>query len=420
MGLGLDTAARLDRDQSGTDWLERARDRTDNLHEMLNSIPLAGDPLAAAIAPYYDDDWLAHPDDDDFWQALKVGGRYHELDIACFHSGGWYDIFLAGTLRNYVGMRTQAKTERSRNRQWLLVNPRDHFTFGSHWPMGNYDPGIRSQHGTIDFDGMQLAFFDHVLRDQDNGWDAGDRVRIFVMGPDEWRTEPDWPLARAFETTWYLHSAGNANTAAGDGILSADPPEDEPTDRFRFDPLNPVPTVGGPLCGHASALKWGRHDQCEVEARSDVLCYTSAVLTEPIEVTGQTTVTLFAASSAPDTDFTAKLVDVLPDGTANNIIDGIIRARYRHGFDRQVLLTEGEIAELSIDLTSTSAVFAAGHRIRIEISSSNFPRFDRNPNHGGDIATARLEDYRPADQTIYHDRERPSRITLQVVPAAGL
>ena len=281
--------------------------------------------------------------------------------------------------------------------------------------MGNYDPGTRSMHGTIDFDGMQLRFFDHVLRDQDNDWDGGDRVQIFVMGSDTWRTEPDWPLARAVETTWYLHSSGSANSASGDGTISTDPPGNDPTDSFRYDPLNPVPTVGGPLCGHASALKWGRHDQREVEARPDVLCYSSAELTEAVEITGPITVTLFASSSAPDTDFTAKLVDVLPDGTANDIIDGIIRARYRQGFDRQMLLTEGEIAELTIDLTATSAVFAAGHRIRIEISSSNFPRFDRNPNHGGIIATAVLNDYEPADQVIHHDRTHPSCIILPIV-----
>lgn len=416
MGLAQDTAFRLDRDQPGRDLVEQARDRSDNLHALLNRIPLAGDPLADEIAPYYDNDWLAHPDDDSFWQALKVGGRYGELDLACFHSGGWYDIFLGGTLRNYTGMRTGAKTERARNRQWLLINPRDHYTFSSHLPMGNYDPGIRSHHGTIDFDGMQLRFFDHVLRDADNGWDEGDHVRIFVMGPDTWRTEPDWPIARAQETTWYLHSTGQANTRDGNGILSTVPPADEPSDTYRYDPLNPVPTTGGPLCGHPFALKWGRHDQRAVESRSDVLCFTSAELETAIEISGQITVTLFASSSAPDTDFTAKLVDVLPDGTANNIIDGIIRARYRHGPDRQVLLDDGEIAELMIDLTSTSAVFDAGHRIRLEISSSNFPRFDRNPNHGGEIASATESDYRPADQTIYHDTTRPSRITLPIIP----
>ena len=416
MGLGQDTAARLDKASGTTDLTEAARDRTDRLAEFLDRVPLMGDPLAAKIAPYYDTDWLAHPDDDAFWQSTKVGDRYGELDIACFHSGGWYDIFAGGTIRNYVGMRTGAKTAWARDNQWLLMNPRDHYTFSTALPMGNYDPGIRSTHGTVDFDGLQLAFFDHVLRGIDNQFGSGGRVRLFVMGSDSWRSEPDWPLPNCAPQTWYLHSAGHANTAAGDGTLMPDAVAgNQPADTYIYDPLDPVPTTGGPLCGHPVALNWGRKDQRDVEQRPDVLCYTTGPLAQPLVVIGAISVTLFAASSATDTDFTAKLVDVLPDGSANNIIDGIIRARYRDGADRPVLLTPGEVTEFVIDLTNTSVVFAEGHRVRLEISSSNFPRFDRNPNHGGEIATATEAEYQPATQTIHHSASSPSRLIMSVV-----
>ncbi len=281
--------------------------------------------------------------------------------------------------------------------------------------MGNYDPGVRSANGTIDLDGSQLRFFDHVLRDMDNGFGDVPPVTIFVMGEDKWRTEQEWPLARTVYTDFYLHSDGSANTREGDGFLSTTPPASEPVDTYAYDPLNPVPTVGGPLCGHQSKLNWGRKDQRDLEMRPDVLCFTSHEMGEPIEVTGPISVTLFASSSALDTDFTAKLVDVHPDGTANNIIDGIIRARYRNSMSNPEPLTPGEVTEFTIDLTATSNVFMTGHRIRLEIASSNFPRFDRNPNTGGVVAEATAADCEVANQTIYHTAQYPSRITLPVI-----
>jgi len=416
-GLMQDTAARLDKQAGGAHWLNAAMDRNDTLPIAFDRLPLMGDELMATIAPYYDQDWLAHPDDDLFWQSIRVEGRNHELDLACFHSGGWHDIFLGGTLRSYIGMRNHAKTATARENQWLFINPRDHYTFSSHLPMGNYDPGTRSQHGTIDFDGLQLRFFNRILRDSD---DALSRVKIFIMGEDAWRDETEWPLARAIPTDLFLQSRGNANTRNGDGRLTWDAPAgDEPPDVFTYDPHNPVQTFGGPLCGHPFALNWGRRDQRELELRPDILCYSSTPLAAPIEITGPISVHLFATSSATDTDFTAKLVDVAPDGTANNVIDGIIRARYRTGPQQQVLITPGEVNEYTIDLTATSFVFATGHQIRLEISSSNFPRFDRNPNHGGVIATATERDFMPADQTILHDAAHPSRLSVCIVPAAG-
>ncbi|MDQ2682957.1 MAG: CocE/NonD family hydrolase, partial [Chloroflexota bacterium] len=281
LGLAQNNAERL----GGAD-LDAVIDRYDAIDLAFGRMPLAGDPLLNRAAPWYDE-WLRHPDYDSFWTDLSIEGRYHELDVACFHTGGWLDIFLGGTVRNYVGMRTGAKTAWAREHQYLLINPRDHYTYSNGWPMGEYDPGVRSANAHIDLDGQTLRFFDRVLRNSEAVPFKGGNVSIFVMGEDAWRTEPEWPLARAVATDFYLHSGGKANTREGDGTLSREPPtEAEPADRYTYDPLNPVPTVGGPLCGHISKLEWGRRDQRAVEMRPDVLAYTTGLLAEPMEVTG--------------------------------------------------------------------------------------------------------------------------------------
>lgn len=410
LGLAQNTATRI----KGAD-LEAVYDAHDQIDRAFARMPLKGDPLLAKVAPYYDE-WLAHPTYDNFWKTLAPEEHYGELDIACFHIGGWYDIFLGGTVRNYVGMRNGAKTNWARENQYLTINPRDHYTYGSNAALGNYDPGIRSVNGTIDLDGRQIAFFDRALKDESI---EQSRVSIFVMGDDYWRSESEWPLARAVPTDYFLHSGGKANTRDGQGTLTLDPPiSPEPGDSYLYDPRNPAPTVGGPLCGHQSKLIWGRRDQREVEMRPDVLVYSSAELHQPVEVSGNVSVTLFVTTSATDTDFTAKLVDVCPDGTANNVVDGIIRARYRESMESPSLLEPGEAYELTIDLTATNIVFGTGHRIRLEISSSNFPRFDRNPNTGGDIASTDLADCAVAIQTVWHTADHPSRISLPVLAAS--
>ena len=228
------------------------------------------------------------------------------------------------------------------------------------------------------------------------------------MGANVWRDEEAWPLARAVPTSFYLHSDGGANTLDGDGRLSETTPAEQRPDRFAYDPAQPVPT------GQRGGYSRTPADQRDVERRRDVLVYTSAPFSHrPIEVTGPIEMRLWAASSAPDTDFTAKLVDVLPDGTARMLTDGILRARYRRGKTAPALLTPGRAEEMTIDLGATSNVFAAGHRIRLEVSSSNFPRFDRNPNTGEPFGES--AELRRADQTIFHDRERPSRLVLPIV-----
>jgi putative CocE/NonD family hydrolase len=267
----------------------------------------------------------------------------------------------------------------------------------------------------MDFDGICLRFFDRWLKGMANGVDEEAPVRIFVMGRNVWRDEMAWPLARARAVPYYLHGGGHANSLRGDGTLSPEPPGDEPPDSYLYNPRDPVPTRGGGLCCYPAALAPGAFDQRPVEERSDVLVYSTPPLDQPVEVTGPISATLYAATSAPDTDFTAKLVDVAPDGFARNLTDSIIRARYRESRERASLVEPGRVYAYTIDLWATSNVFLAGHRIRLEISSSNFPRFDRNLNTGRPIASE--TEMRPALQTIFHDGARPSRVTLPVVPA---
>ena len=415
--LATDTARRLAAtDPAFQAKLETLWDRCDTMEADFEIMPLAGDPLLAELAPYYDE-WLAHPDHGPFWDKLKVDGKYGELDLAVLHTGGWYDVFLGGTLQTFQGMRSGAKTDAARKAQRLLIGPWDHMTITTQTPVGAYDPGVRSWHGTIDFDGIHLRFYDRYLRDLDNGVEDEPPVRIFVMGDNRWRLEHEWPLARTEFTDYFFHSNGNANTLAGDGELSREEPSTgSRPDHFIYDPLNPVPNIGGNLCCNEAMTNGGQFDQRSIEGRRDVLCYTTAPLESPVEVTGPISVTLFASSSAVDTDFTAKLVDVCPCGCVNNLADGIIRARYRNGTRSPTLMTPGEVYEFTIDLWATSMVFQAGHQIRVEISSSCFPRFDRNPNTGGVIATTRREECIVAHQTIHHSPDHPSRITLPIIP----
>jgi hypothetical protein len=233
------------------------------------------------------------------------------------------------------------------------------------------------------------------------------------MGDNRWRDEYEWPLKRTRYIPYYLHSAGKANSRYGDGELSPVPPNEEPYDTFIYNPHEPVPTKGGGLCCWNPALPPGAFDQRSVETRQDVLVYTSSVLEADLEVTGPLSVKLWIASSAVDTDFTAKLVDVSPNGYARNLQDGILRTRYRGG-GVESLLKDGETISISIDLASTSNVFQAGHRIRLEISSSNFPRFDRNPNTGDTGIDHHI--MQSALQSVFHDSIHPSHILLPVIP----
>jgi len=351
-------------------------------------------------------DMLEHPSYDAFWETFDVATRHGEFEVPAYHLTGWYDTLLNGTLANFAGLRANARTEAARQGQRLIVGPWTHARpAAGTTSIGGVDYGPEAG---FDSAGLMREWFDYWLRDGSDAILSRAPVRIFVMGENRWRDEQEWPLARARNTPYYLHSGGRANTLNGDGTLQTETPGDQPADRYVYDPWNPVPT--GALGGYSRLPS----DQREIEAREDVLVYTSATLTSPLEVTGPVTLYLWADSSARDTDFTAKLVDVLPDGTARALTDGIIRARYRASKTTPTLLEPGTPVEFRIEVGATSNVFLPGHRIRLEVSSSNFPRFDRNPNTGGVFGEdAVLE---RATQTIHHTTARPSRLVLPVVP----
>ncbi len=377
-------------------------------HQPIIDLPHLKEPLAG-----YFDDWIRHSSSDDYWNRWRIEDHYPHITTPALHIGGWHDIFLLGTLRNFVGMRSQAEDSTARNGQKLIVGPWHHGPFGE--ISGEFFFGLGAAGAAIDTDGIHLRWFDHWLKGEDNSANEEPPVRIFVMGKNEWRSEQEWPLARTEYTDYYLHSEGKANTASGDGSLSADVPGAESQDVFVYDPRDPAPTRGGALCCGPSFVPGGAYDQQGVEARNDVLCYTTAPLDSDVEVTGPLTVTLYASTTGADTDFTAKLVDVEPCGAARSLVDGIIRARYRHGTDQSRPITPGAVEEYTIDLVATSNVFKASHRIRLEISSSNFPRFDRNFNTADNPWEA--TEAVPALQTIYHNEQFPSRIRLPIIPA---
>ncbi|RMG49481.1 MAG: CocE/NonD family hydrolase [Acidobacteria bacterium] len=354
-------------------------------------------------------DWLKHPEDGAYWRRWSHRDHYHRIDVPVLHIGGWYDVFINGTLGNFIGMTTKGGSALARRSQKLVIGPWFHY-WGPMRRVGAVDFG---EGAIIDLDRLMLRWFDFWLKGVDNGIMGEPPVRLFVMGRNRWRDESQWPPQRARMVAYYLHSGGSAHTNRGDGTLNTTPPDREPNDTFTYDPANPVPTHGGNVCCFPGIVPEGAWDQREIEARPDVLVYTSPVLEEDLEITGPVKVILFAASSAPDTDFTAKLVDVHPGGFAQNICDGIIRARYRASREKPEFLQPGHIYRYEIDLGATSQVFKSGHRVRLEISSSNFPRFDRNLNTKAPIGFSAR--FRVAKQTVYHTRKYPSRVLLPVM-----
>ena len=258
---------------------------------------------------------------------------------------------------------------------------------------------------------MQFEWFEYWLNGKNTGVENWPAVKIFVMGENTWRGEHEWPLSRTQYTPWHFASGGKANSKNGDGTLAVAVPEASPADKFVYDPANPVPTKGGNNLGGPPT---GPFDQSAIEDRDDVLVYTSAPLDKPMEVTGPVKVVLYAATSTRDTDFTAKLLDVHPDGKAYNLCDGIVRARYRESNAAAALVEPGKTYRYEIDLWVTSNLYHSGHRVRVEISSSNFPQFDRNPNTGHTFGVD--AELAKAEQAIFHDKQNPSHILLPVIP----
>jgi putative CocE/NonD family hydrolase len=408
--LSLNTALRANNGDVNAPAFQAIMDASDTMTPEFERLPLTENPVFGEFAPYYDD-WVNHPTYDDFWSGLDVSRGWENITAASFSMGGWHDIFLGGTIANFTGMTAAAGGERGRHR--LMVGPWNHGGMRTGNPIGDANFGMRSTGAIIDEGAMHLRWYDRWLRDVDNGFDGEPPVKLFVMGSNRWRDAQAWPLENTDWQDWYLHSGGSANSLNGDGSLSREAPGGDPPDSFVYNPRNPVPTRGGGLCCNTVFSLGGAWDQREVEQREDVLVYTSAPLEKAREVIGPIKVILYASSSASDTDFTAKLVDVAPCGFARNLTDGIIRARYRTSMTEASLITPGEVYEYEIDLWATGNQFNEGHRIRVEISSSNFPRFDRNPNTGE--LPGRSTEMVSALQTIHHSKEYPSRIVLPVI-----
>jgi putative CocE/NonD family hydrolase len=373
-----------------------------------------GAALTRSLAPYFED-WLDHPAYDSYWKQWSIEDNYDQIQVPALTIAAWYDIFLGGSLRNYTGLKAHAGTEAARNNQRLIVAIGGHSGWGR--KIGEIDFGPDA---VFDENDYVLDWYDYLFLGKQNQFAGNKPVRIFVMGENKWRDEEAWPLERAKETYFWLYSANEANGPKSTGLLYSDPKEElsaprKTSDTYIYDPANPVPTVGGPLCCDPAHLAPGPRDQKEVEARPDVLVYSTEPLNSDLEVTGPVTLDLFAKCSAVDTDFTAKLVDVYPDGRAINLTEGIIRARYREsttGAPKPIV--PGQVYEYKIDMWATSNVFLKGHRIRLEISSSNFPRFDRNLNTGKDAATDST--FVKATNTILRDALHPSALILPVVP----
>jgi putative CocE/NonD family hydrolase len=361
-----------------------------------------------ALAPYFLD-WLDHPSYDDYWKRVSIEEHFSDIMVPALHVAAWYDIFLGGSLRNYLGIKGHGGSEDARRGQRLLVIVGGHAGAGP--KVGAVDFGAASK---VDEDEVTLHWYDYLFKGTQNEFASGKLVNIFVLGRNQWRQEAEWPLARARSTPYFLHSAGAANGLAGNGSLSILAPAAEKPDQYTYDPNDPVPTIGGPLCCDALPTGIGPEDQRPAEARGDVLVYTTPAFAKDTEVTGPVSLDLYVSSSAVDTDFTGMLVDVWPNGFAQNLTSGILRLRYRNSQETPELANPWEKYHITLDLWAVSNVFLAGHKLRLEVSSSNFPRFDRNLNTGDEPSQAART--AKATNIIFHDKAHPSALIVPVVP----
>ena len=382
----------------------------------LRTLPLSEAPVLRErdILPYWHE-FIEHDAYDDYWKRLDVAARADEITAPVMHIAGWYDQFLKGHLDLNLALQRHPDA-RIRETHRFIAGPWDHNSYMGYnlSRAGDREFGGRALSGVAAVSDILLQWFDHWLKGEDTPLMSRPRARWFLMGDENvWRETDTWPPPSE-PAAWYLHSGGHANTRFGDGALSPEPPAAGVPDSYRYDPEDPVPTIGGRTFATVTG-PGGVRDQAEVEERDDVLVYTSPRLLEPLTIAGNVTVDLWIASSAPDTDFTGKLVDVEPGGYCAVVADGILRARFRDSFEQARFLTPGETAKLTIDLWDVAYTFKAGHALRLEISSSNFPRFSRNANSTVRPEFAGPGDLRVAVQQVFHDAERPSHVTLPVV-----
>jgi putative CocE/NonD family hydrolase len=396
------------------DTLRRKADQALRPKEWVQTLPvenyaLLNLPATTTLAPYFRD-WIEHERSDAYWKRWRISDHYRDMKVLGLHGAGWHDLFLKGSIKNYTGLHSEANDPAVREGQRLLIGPWAHAPTS---PEGKIGDVVFGKAAVLDMTGTALKWFDYTLKGAQNEYAKAAPVRLFIMGDNVWRDENEFPLARTRYTRYYLHSTSGANGPRKDGVLSLTPQLAEKPDLFSYDPGNPVPTIGGRLCC-GQAVPPGPFDQRPNENRADVVIFSTPKLESDLEVTGFISLELFASSSAKDTDFTALIADVDETGYARFLTDGIIRARYRNDSSISEPLSPGKIVKYNIDLWATSNVFKRGHRLRLYVSSSNFPRFNRNLNTGEMVhGASRMV---TASQTIYHDKEHPSALVLPIIP----
>jgi hypothetical protein len=380
--------------------------------DMLASLPIADALEGRGLPPNEYRLFATSEPDSEYFRSMDFATQSDRFDVPAVFVDAWYDYGVAETLQLFELFQKNAVSRRAAANQFLILAPSTHCSYGN--ATANTVIGERPLgDARIDLDGLQLRWFDYWLKGNGEAFSGIPRVQYYLMGRNEWRQADAWPIPGTKQVSWYLGSGGNANTRLGDGRLALQSSRGQVVDRFVYDPASPVPTLGGQTCCTGLEKGEGAYDQSGNELRRDILVYTSDALAEGIEVTGTLEVVLYVESSAPDTDFTAKLVDVYPDGRAFNVQDGALRMRYREGFSRSLLMKPGEVYEIHLDLHATSNYFDKGHRLRLEISSSNFPRWDRNLNTGGRNFDEHV--WAVANNLVYHGPRYPSRIILPVV-----
>jgi putative CocE/NonD family hydrolase len=366
--------------------------------KIINTLPLTDMPVVRR-APWWQD-WLKNRDNPTFFKNNEMTDRFKNVDVPILHLGGWYDLFQRNTIENFKGISTQAKSGFARRNQHLIIGQ---------WSHGSCI-GCPSN-AAFNAEALQFAWMDRWFRNRQFTV-FSHPVILYVMGENRWRAENSWPLPNTVRTRYYLHSRGNANSAAGDGALSTSPPDAEAPDHFEYDPAHPAPSLGGP------GLSGSRADQKVAEARNDVLVYSTPPLVDDVEVTGEIGATLYAATSATDTDWWMKLIDVDAAGKPEILAQGVVRARYRSSRTNPAPTQPGKIEKYSMNMWATSNVFKKGHRIRVEVTSSNFPYADRNPNAFVNLSTATEKDFVVASQTVFHSESGASFIELPIIPAS--
>ena len=376
-------------------------------HLPLNAFPPAR-PGDERFLPFFFEA-LQHPSPDAWTAALLPADRHAEVQVPALIIAGWHDLLLTSDLEHFARMKAAAGTPEARRATRIVIGPWAHGMFQS--TVGDLDFGLRASGQLLDLredlSDLQLRWFDRWLKAKANGIDAEAPVKIFVQGLNRWRDEQEWPLARTRYTPLYLRSGA---------ALSFEAPGEEVPDDYVYDPHDPCPTCGGPLLMPATYRR-GPVSQAAILKRADVLRYTTEPLTEDMELTGPVSAVLHAASSAPDTDWIIKLCDVHPDGESYNICDGVLRARYRESLTAPSLIEPGAVLRYVITLAPTSIRLRVGHRLQVLVTSSDFPRYDRNPNTGELGVSATL--LQPAHQQIFHDAEHPSHLILPLIPTTS-